>query len=267
MLTVRQSSLNTFEKCMWKGFVEYGNIGQTGKSDEEELTNKYARVGIVFHEVMEHWGLNKMEGKSVKLTELHELLDSKLNNEDKTLFKNDEEIETFRNSLHEQLDWCYEKCICDTVSPLGVEVTFSLDNLLPGFLTTTGTIDRIDGNMKNKEIRLGDYKTGKVYTKKELSNNIQATLYSLAFYKMFGFLPKAFDFYFTKHKKVKTIQITPEFLKRGTERILDIWFKIEQGEFKPTCKNKYFCKNFCDSIKECPKFNIAKQNNSWDNIM
>lgn len=266
MLTVRQSSLNCFEKCMYKGYNEFGDVGSIGKADEQELTNKYARIGIIFHETMEIWGNNKMEGKSVNLETLHKILNDKLDCEDKSLFENEEEIENYRVSLHEQLDWTYEKCLCDTVTPLGVEVTFSLDNLLPDFITCTGTIDRIDGDMTTKEIRLGDYKTGKVYTKKELSNNIQATLYSLAFYKMFGFLPKAFDFYFTKHKKVKTVMITPEFLKNGTERILDIWYKILQKDFRPTCENKYFCKNFCDSYKECPKYSKVKLNNNWDNI-
>lgn len=266
MITIRQSSLNCFEQCLFKGFNEYGEIGQTGKADEEELTNKYARVGIVFHEVMEYWGKEAICGKSVSVQELHKLIDLKLDQEDITMFKDEAEIETYRVSLHEQLDWAYERCLCDYVVPLGVEVTFSLEELLPGFVTTTGTIDRIDGDMATKKVRLGDYKTGKVYTKKELGNNIQATLYSLAFYKMFGFLPEAFDFYFTKHKKVKTIMITPEFLKNGVARILDIWYKIKQGNPIPSCENKYFCNNFCDSKKDCPKFKKIKQNNSWDDI-
>lgn len=266
MITIRQSSLNCYEKCMFKGFTEFGPVGSLGKSDEEELTNKYARVGIVFHEVMEIWGKNMMEGKSVNLDTLHQLIDKKMCKEDTSLFKDETEIDNYIKSLHEQLDWTYEKCICDTVVPLGVEVTFELEGLLPDFITCTGTIDRIDGDLSSKEVRLGDYKTGKVYTKKELSNNIQATLYSLAFYKMFGFLPKAFDFYFTKHKKVKTIMITPEFLKNGTERILDIWYKILSGDNKPNCENKYFCKNFCDSYSECPKYKKVKVNNGWDDI-
>lgn len=266
MITIRQSSLNCFEKCMFKGYEEFGAVGSLGKADEQELTNKYARVGIVFHEVMEFWGNHAMKGESVNLETLHEMIDTKLNGEDITLFENETEIETYRTSLHEQLDWTYDRCLCNTVVPLGVEVTFSFDDLLPDFITCTGTIDRIDGNIQNKEVRLGDYKTGKVYTKKELSNNIQATLYSLAFYRMFGFLPVAFDFYFTKHKKVKTIMITPEFLKNGTERILSIWYKILSGDKKPTCENKYFCKNFCDSYKVCPKFKKAKTNTAWDNI-
>lgn len=266
MITIRQSSLNCYERCMFKGFEEFGEVGALGKADEQELTNKYARVGIVFHETMEIWGNNMMKGESVNLETLHKIIDKKMNEEDISLFKDETEKEGFRDSLHEQLDWAYEKCICDTVVPLGVEVSFSLKGLLPDFITCTGTIDRIDGDLSTKEIRLGDYKTGKVYTKKELSNNIQATLYSLAFYRMFGFLPKAFDFYFTKHKKVKTIMITPEFLKNGTERILDIWYKILSKDFRPTCENKYFCKNFCDSYKECPKYKKVKTNNSWDNI-
>lgn len=268
MLTMRQSAINTYEKCMYKGLIEWGDIGSTGRADEEELTNKYARVGIIFHEVMEYWGKNKLKDIDVPVDDLHKMLDTKLDEEDKDLFESEAEIEKYRVSLHEQLEWTKDACKLSEIRPLGVEVTFNIDDIFTDFIKCTGTIDRIDGNMKEKRIRLGDYKTGKVYTKKELTNNIQATLYSLAFYKQFGFMPEAFDFYFTKFKKVKTIMITPEFIKEGTLRIMDIWYKIKLKQFEPNCSSVYFCKNFCDIYKrkECPKFKKTAHNNAWDNI-
>lgn len=263
--TLRQSALNTFELCMYKGLKEWGDVGQTGLQDEQDLTNKYATIGIIFHEVMELWGNEKIQGTSVTLPVLHNIIDEKLNDVDVSLFTDKEEIEKYRESLHEQLDWAYEKASLEFITPIGVEVSFKQD-VLPGTLPVTGTIDLVTGDLDKKEVSLCDWKTGKTYTKKELESNIQATLYSLAFYKMFGFLPEQFIFYFSKTKKVKIIKITPDFIKKGTERILATWYKITEGDFVPNCTNRYFCKNFCTIYKECPKYKKSITGTSWDNI-
>lgn len=265
MITLRQSALNAMERCPYACEKEYGAIGSGDRDDDTSPTNKYARTGIVFHETMEVWGLNKMEGKVVNQSLLHEILSDKLDNEDKSLFKDEEEIEMYRESLKEQIDWIYETICCDHMTPIGVEWNFKED-LIPETLPITGTVDLITGNLDTKDVSLCDYKTGKVYTKNELKDNMQATLYALAFYKKFGFMPKEFVFYFTKHKKIKTISITPDFIARGTERILKSWYEMEKGNFKPNNNNKYFCKNFCSIYKECPAFK-STGNKGWDAII
>ncbi len=266
MLALRQTILNDMNTCGFMCYKRWNEVGQLGIADKEELTNKYARVGIDFHETMEEWGKRKMNGNTMTLEEMKKLCNDKLNSEDKSLFENDDEIEMYRNSLMEQLEWAYENTHCAEVTPLGVEVTFDIEELLPGLLQFHGTIDRIDGVLKDKEIHLADYKTGKVYTKKQLANNMQAGIYSLAFFKMYGFFPKTFSFYFTKFKKIKTIQITPEFLKLSTENILSNWLRIKNKDWEASCKNTYFCKHFCDFYKECPKFKKVRTGTSWDNI-
>ena len=253
MIKLRMTQLNDYERCPYLCKVNWGAVGELGKVDlEGSSTNKYAQYGIIFHEVMEISGLAKMEGVVIPLESLHEELDKKLLEFDLSLVESEEEHLEWSKSLHEQLDWAYHNCSLETDNVIGVEHSFLLDDLIEDCLPFSGTIDRIIGNLEKKEVALCDFKTGKVYTKKELSNNIQATVYSLAFYKMFGFMPEEFRFYFTKHKKVKVIKITPDFIKRGVERILVNWYNINNGDFSPNTSNKYFCKNFCSINKECP---------------
>ena len=128
-----------------------------------------------------------------------------------------------------------------------------------------GFIDRIDGSIEEKEVVLADYKTGSStkYTKRELSDNIQATVYSLWFKEKYGFYPKRFVFIFTKERKTKEIEIDHAFIERGLARIKRITNAIEQGIFIPEAKGgKYFCKNFCNYFDECPKY--IKSNDGWD---
>lgn len=253
MKKLRMTMLGDYERCPYLCKVNWGEVGDVGKVDKEGSShNKYSEFGIIFHEVMEHHALAKMEGTILPVEVLHELLDEKLKTFDLELLDNPEEFEDWRTSLHEQIDWGYETATLPHTNVIGAEVTFDLDDLIKDCLPFTGTIDRIVGDLSKKEVFLEDWKTGKVYTKKELSNNIQATVYSLAFYKMFGFMPEEFRFYFTKHKKVKVIKITPDFIKRGVERILVNWYNINNGDFSPNTSNKYFCKNFCSINKECP---------------
>lgn len=252
MKKLRMTMMGDYERCPFLCKVNWGTIGEIGKADTEVRDmNKYAWFGIVFHEVMEIHALAKMEGNLIPLETLHNILDEKLANTEMSMLKDIEELDEWKESLHNQLDWGFEEATLEHTNVIGAEATFELDNLIPECLPFTGTMDRIVGNLDTKEVAIEDWKTGRVYTKKELSSNIQATVYSLAFYKMFGFMPEEFRFYFTKHKKVKVIKITPDFIKKGTERILENWYKMNNNEWNPNTANKYFCKNFCSISKEC----------------
>lgn len=266
MNKLRMTMIGDMERCGHLCKVNWGSLGETGKVDKEGSTqNKYSAFGIIFHEVMEQHALAKMNGNNIPLEKLHEMLDEHLLTFDMELLDKPEEFEEWRESLHEQLDWGYHQATLEHTNVIGSEVTFELDDLIPNTIPFTGTMDRIVGDLSKKEVSIEDWKTGKVYTKKELSNNVQATVYSLAFYKMFGFMPQEFVFYFTKHKKTKTIKITPEFIKKGTERILENYYKISNNEFAPNTSNKYFCKNFCSINKECPTQKRV-QKKGWENV-
>lgn len=264
MILLRQSILNDYETCPYLAKLNWGEHGEKGLKDTEDVKNKYAEVGIIFHEVMEWAGRNNIEGKRYTPEDLHILIDALINAVDVTLFKDTEEIEMYRVSLHEQVNWALNNLAIMEIKPIDVEWEFTFDNMFEGCIEFNGTVDRVYGTLATKDVILGDYKTGKPYTKKELASNMQACIYSLAFFREYGFLPKAFEFYFTKAKKVKKIMITPEFLKAASERILSNWYRMKTGDFEPDNSNPYFCKNFCNVKNKCPKF--KKRGNGWDNV-
>lgn len=256
MKSIRQTILNEYKRCSYMCKLNWGETYEEGKCEVEGgETNKYALVGIALHEVMEVWGINKKNNNVGIVGDeyYHELIDIKLDLIEDSYFDDLEDKENYRVSLHEQLDWLLEQA--DSNEILFNEYKFSYEGLINEVdLPIVGTIDRIDGNLEAKRATLIDYKTGKAYTKKSLKTNIQAFLYTLAFYREFNFLPEKFVFYFSKHKKKMVIWITPEFLQEAGAEVLSIWFKMKRQEFEPNCDSKYFCKNFCKHQKECPKY-------------
>lgn len=261
MKVIRQTILNDFKQC---GFMCKSRWNEIGEYEvEEEKTNKYAMVGIVLHEVMEEWG-QIIYNKEFEEDYFHNLIDKKLNEVPFDLFENREELEGYRVSLHEQFNWLKEQANSREI--LFTEHNFFHEGLIDEIdLPITGTIDRIDGNLNEKRAILIDYKSGKPYTKKSLSTNIQAFLYSLAFYREFNFLPERFVFYFSKAKKKMTIYITPQFLQDAGLEVISIYLKMKQGEFEANCKNKFFCKNFCSEIDNCPKY--KNKNSGWNALL
>jgi RecB family exonuclease len=138
--------------------------------------------------------------------------------------------------------------------------------MITGLPPCKGTIDRAEGNFAARDVDLIDFKTGKKHTRKDLSNNIQACMYAIAFQKIYGFYPKRFIFLHSKFKCKQEIQITPDFLDAGLSRIKAIWYKIEREEFNPPESskiNKFFCKNFCLYYKGCPRHTRPA---GWENV-
>lgn len=257
MMTLRQSILGCYEQCPRLCFEQWGAYGTPDAQDgdiDEGLNSKYAGCGILFHEVMDMWAIQQIKGNEYKVQQLHDLFDVRFQTLDYKIFTDNDDMEKFYNSIHAQIDWIYDQFY--KTKPTHSELKFNFDLLiedLPGF---EGTMDRIQGSFVTRDVDIIDYKTGKNYTKKEMNDNIQATIYSLAFFKLFGFYPKRFIFYFSKSKKIKEIIITEEFIEAGIARIKGIWYKILDNRFAPSTKNiSYFCKNFCPSTtcKKKPK--------------
>jgi hypothetical protein len=263
MITLRQTILGTYEMCPFmcgELWGEYGSEPAVSDNDEENQ-NKYSYTGIKFHDTMEYWGNEKIRKNRSNycLSNLHKHLDAGLMLIPSKFFDNTIDELDFRGSLHDQLDWVYDQACQNT--PLEVEHEIEPIELIPGLPPFTGKIDRIDGSMVQRDIEMIDYKTGKPYTKNELKSNIQATIYSLYWRVKHGFYPKEFTFYFSKYKKSKTIEITPEFIDNGVERIKNIWMHVLNKDFNPPIKpNKFYCKHFCKS-KKC-----RHKTSKWSNV-
>ena len=171
--------------------------------------------------------------------------------------------EKYLTEAQEQFDYFYEKYAI--MNPIATEMEFDEFYIDGVPLHFKGFIDRIDGSIEEEEVTLADYKTGSSskFTKRELNDNIQATVYSLWFKEKYGFYPKRFIFIFTKERKTKEIEINEAFIERGLQRIKRITNAIQEGIFLPEAKGgKYFCKNFCKYFDECPKY--IKSNDGWD---
>jgi len=261
MTMLRQTILNNYERCPYMCYKEFGTLEEPkDRHDEEErYSNKYAAAGIALHEAMEWWGNEKINGTSRTLIEVHDKLDERFELIPHDLFKDDNDRKTFYNSLHEQINWIYEHS--HLIVPIKCELNFTIENLFDDIdVGFTGTIDRIDGDIANQDVDLVDYKTGKTYTKKELSTNMQACIYAEAFKKMYGFYPKRFVFMFSKARRLKVVHINPEFMANAKARIKGLYMRMVSGEYKPDSSNKYFCKNFCEYYKECP----AHKKGGWN---
>lgn len=265
MLTLRQTILNDYALCPFKAFKSWGEVGKQGHYETNESSqNKYSACGIAFHEVMDYAAIQIKKGIRPSLEELKDLMMCKFKEVPVEMFDDLEDVDKWEKSLLEQVEWIYDIAL-QSNSIIASEWEFEVQNMFRDVPPITGCVDRIEGNMQNKDVRLMDYKTGKVYTKKQLENNIQACLYSLAFFSRYGFLPKEFVFYFTKHKKTKTIQIANDFLNRNSAEIVRIVEEMKAGHFEPNNKNKYFCKHFCEWQSECPKFKRNKKT-GWDAV-
>lgn len=266
MLKIRQSMLASYSKCPYKCFLEWGEVGEQGKCEtEESVGNKYNRTGIAFHEVMEYAGNKIIQGESITLFELIEEMIKQFDTIPTEMFDDEEDLKTRRESMVEQIEWTYEN-ILQSKNFLKVECNFEVKNMFPEMPPFTGTIDVVSGKLKEQDVVLMDYKTGKVYTKNELNNNIQACIYSMAFYAEYGFLPKEFVFIFTKFKKIKRVPITLEYINRVSAEIVRIMYEIKNKNFEPNTKNKFFCKNFCEFYTECPGHKKSNKQ-GWDAVM
>lgn len=259
MMEIRQTALNVYETCPHMFKEQFGEMGDGFEYQNDSLpSNKYAMSGIALHETMEHWGQQKIYGINLRERELQVMLDQKMNSIPREMWDNDIDKRYFMESLKEQLSWTYDQV--KEYRPIAVEENFSGVELMPGMPPFTGTIDLTIGNLEKHDVDLCDYKTGKVHTRLELKSNMQATIYCLYFLKKYGFLPKHFTFYFSKYKKIKTIEINQEFMERGMERIVSNWMHILNRDFNPPIKpNKWFCQHSCFSV-------TCRHKEKWGNV-
>lgn len=130
------------------------------------------------------------------------------------------------------------------IVPLYLEQVFKI-RLTP-ILKIGGKIDRVDLRPDGK-LEIIDYKTGKRPTEKEIKENLQMTVYSLAATDpgIYDRKPEdvALSFYFfDTHEKVST-ERTAGQLVQAKEKLLKISHQIETSTFEP--KTGSWC-HFCD---------------------
>lgn len=250
------SCLNTYETCSYKCKLQYNVLGEDKLEDD---LNFYGEFGSLLHDLFDRYYKNVEHLDKTNMIELFHNGVSNLSCE----FP-DGKKQQYLDSAIEQIDWFYERYA--DMKPIATEEEFD-EFIIDGVpLHFKGFIDRIDGT--DEEIVISDYKTGRSskFTKRELSDNIQATVYALYIKHKYGFYPKRFVFIFTKERKTKEIEINEAFIERGLARIKRITKNIEDGIFVPDSSGgKFFCKNFCKFYSDgCPKFEKREELGGWN---
>ena len=132
---------------------------------------------------------------------------------------------------------------------LGLEKLFKIRISEDIFLS--GKIDRID-KLKNNEIEIIDYKTGKKPAERELLKNMQLTIYSLAAQDKNSYNKKLADinltFYYLQTPEKITLKKNMEDLSKTKDEIIQIVTEIRKNEFNPNpgrhcdfCSFKIIC--------------------------
>ena len=128
----------------------------------------------------------------------------------------------------------FDKFHSSDLKIIGLEKLFKIKITEDIFLT--GKIDRID-ELKNKEIEIIDYKTGKKPSERELTKSLQLTIYALAANDKSFFNKKLKDinltFYYLQIPEKITLKKNEEELFETKDKIINMVGDIRQNIFVP----------------------------------
>ena len=260
------SRLETFEQCRLKFKFRYIDkiIPEIGQSIE-------AHLGSIVHTTLE-WLYNKVKEKATPSIEqiicyYSEKWQEEFTDKIEIVKKEFTEKDYFNKGVGFLLNY-YTKHSPFKENTLAVEHKIELE--LAENIKLIGFIDRLVENIEKNEIEIHDYKTGNsMPTEKQIKNNRQLALYSLAIKESFG---KDKDicliWHFLAHDFKVCIRKTDKELENLKQEIINLIKEIEETkEFPP---NKSVLCNWCEYRDICPKFNknINKEKqqdlNIWD---
>ena len=136
------------------------------------------------------------------------------------------------------------------VKPIALEEPFKL-RLAPDFWIG-GRIDRID-EKPDGSVEIIDYKTGRLFSQKEVDTSLQMTIYALAATSpaLYRRDPSqvTLSFYFLETQQKLSTRRTAQDLSKAKQKLLEKRQQIAQSDFSP--KTGPWC-NFCDFRLLCP---------------
>jgi RecB family exonuclease len=259
---LRRSGLATYETCAYLFKLTY--------IDEVEgisKSNLWAEVGNILHDIFERDSLQEFRSTEEKLFE------DFMGKLDKFRTDNPEAFERAQTTVKDNI---YDKMVQrglngvqnylkyqEIANPIYLAeqyVEVQLDEDSP---IITATIDRIN-KLEDGEFEIVDYKTGKTFYGKQLSNDLQPPIYLLGAEQILGKLPTRFTFVFSDSERLRTYVQTENkdvysctvgkktysfSLHETKKRVKRIFTGIKNEQFNiPSDISNFYCENFCNAF-------------------
>ena len=137
----------------------------------------------------------------------------------------------------------------ETDMPVGLEESFGIHLNGVSFVGKIDRIDLINENEKRKEVKIIDYKTGKVKEAGEIKKDLQLPLYAISAEKTLGVKVVKASYVFIEHGKEIEVDISEKRRRAAEKELENAVDKIKENKFKPT--PGFICQ-FCDYKDICP---------------
>lgn len=265
---VRRSHIELYKKCRHAFYLEC-------VKGVEPQNNAYALHGIILHEIFDKYS------KKLKINKEH-LMNDFLNRYDEEVKETNwsfAENKTLRDELRDKGERAIDGFMAFHES---VELPFiTEENILfevgEGLPKVSITMDRVDKDEAGN-LHMYDYKCGKTFVGKKLSEDLQVPLYCYAMYKQYGSYPKSFTFLFVSEDTTRRYELTDEqvptyvckvrnkaytvVVEDKLEETRSILKNIQDEKYKGMCSNLFHCSHFCyhKHVGNCS----GAENNIWN---
>ena len=254
------SRLETFEKCKLKFKYKYLDkiIPEIGQSIE-------AHLGGVVHSTLEwlYHQVNKQDTITIEqiISYYAEKWQAEFTEEIVIVKKEFTEKDYFNKGVNFLVNY-YTKHSPFKEKTLAIEHKIELK--LEEGIKLIGFIDRLVENTENNEIEIHDYKTGNsMPTEKQMKNNRQLALYSLAIKETFGKDKNiCLVWHFLAHDIKVCIRKTEQELKNLKKEIISLIKQIEETKDFPP--NKSVLCSWCEYKNICTEFNEKPKDKNLD---
>lgn len=226
------SKLSTFLDCGWRYKLRYVNRVPT-------KPKPYFRFGSVLHAVLGRFYLYPGEGTpdlDVLLSLYNEVWPPA---EDRSQLNRDKGERILREYYHRNIE--------EWRPPVYAECVF---NVPIGRHTLTGVFDRVDQH-EDGSIEVVDYKAQRrMPTQEELDEDLQLSLYALAFEQMAGRIPDRLSMYHLRENRKVSTTRSEEQVSEVREKVLDVGDRMSKGSGLVPVENRE-CR-WCDYVSYCP---------------